>query len=90
MHSLSLFPAASPENGHELLLDEKFLRDCVELYSAPTKTVETNGLDFPIRHLNIVDPLKHSNNLGKSVTKGTFIDYNFHNHCISFIYFIYF
>nr|VDD57556.1 unnamed protein product [Brassica oleracea] len=64
--------AASPENGHELLLDEKFLRDCVELYSAPTKTVETNGLDFPIRHLNIVDPLKHSNNLGKSVTKGNF------------------
>ncbi|XP_048620657.1 uncharacterized protein LOC106367967 isoform X2 [Brassica napus] len=63
---------ASPENGHELLLDEKFLRDCVELYSAPTKTVETNGLDFPIRHLNIVDPLKHSNNLGKSVTKGNF------------------
>ncbi|KAJ0246838.1 Uncharacterized protein HA466_0173210 [Hirschfeldia incana] len=63
---------ASPENGHELLLDEKFLRDCVELYNAPTKTVETNGLEFPIRHLNIVDPLKHSNNLGKSVTKGNF------------------
>ncbi|KAG2328821.1 hypothetical protein Bca4012_021549 [Brassica carinata] len=63
---------ASLENGHELLLDEKFLRDCVELYSAPTKTVETNGLEFPIRHLNIVDPLKHSNNLGKSVTKGNF------------------
>ncbi|KAF8102043.1 hypothetical protein N665_0201s0333 [Sinapis alba] len=63
---------ASPENGHELLLDEKFLSDCIELYSAPTKTVETNGLEFPIRHLNIVDPLKHSNNLGKSVTKGNF------------------
>lgn len=65
--------AASPENGHKLLLDEKFLRDCVELYSTtPTKTVETKGLQFPIRHLNIVDPLKHSNNLGKSVTKGNF------------------
>ncbi|KAJ0245822.1 Uncharacterized protein HA466_0182290 [Hirschfeldia incana] len=62
--------AASPENGHELLLGEKFLRDCVELFSAPTKAVETNGLEFPIRHLNIVDPLKHSNNLGKSVTVG--------------------
>ncbi|KAF8080234.1 hypothetical protein N665_0964s0015 [Sinapis alba] len=62
--------AASPENGHELLLDEKFLRDCVELYSAPAKSVETNGLEFPIKHLNIVDPLKHSNNLGKSVTVG--------------------
>ncbi|KAL0725547.1 hypothetical protein Bca4012_040146 [Brassica carinata] len=62
--------AASPENGHELLLDEKFLRDCVELYSAPTKSAETNGLAFPIKHLNIVDPLKHSNNLGKSVSIG--------------------
>ncbi|XP_024012974.1 uncharacterized protein LOC18020024 isoform X2 [Eutrema salsugineum] len=62
----------SPENGHELLLDEKFIRDCVQLYSAPTKAVETNGLEFTIKHLNIVDPLKHSNNLGKSVTKGNF------------------
>ncbi|CAA7060458.1 unnamed protein product [Microthlaspi erraticum] len=63
---------AFPENGHELLLDEKFLRDCVELYSAPNKAVEANGFDFPIRHLNIIDPLKHNNNLGKSVTKGNF------------------
>ncbi|CAD5325983.1 unnamed protein product [Arabidopsis thaliana] len=61
---------ASPENGHELLLDEKFLRNCVELYSAPTKAVDSNGLEFPIKHLNIVDPLKYSNNLGKSVTQG--------------------
>ncbi|CAH8360413.1 unnamed protein product [Eruca vesicaria subsp. sativa] len=70
--SLPELIAASSENGHELLLDEKFLKDCVELYSVPTKTIETNGLEFPIRHLNIVDPLKHSNNLGKSVTKGNF------------------
>lgn len=71
--SLSIFPAASPENGHELLLDEKFLRNCVELYSAPTKAVDSNGLEFPIKHLNIVDPLKYSNNLGKSVTQGTLL-----------------
>ncbi|KAL1207921.1 hypothetical protein V5N11_034216 [Cardamine amara subsp. amara] len=70
--SLPELTAASPENGHELLLDERFLRDCVELYTAPTKAVEANGLAFPIKHLNIVDPLKHSNNLGKSVTKGNF------------------
>ncbi|KAL0668781.1 hypothetical protein Bca4012_031485 [Brassica carinata] len=62
--------AASPENGQELLLDQKFVRDCVKLYTAPTKPVETNGLEFPIKHLNIVDPLKYSNNLGKSVTIG--------------------
>ncbi|CAH2063978.1 unnamed protein product [Thlaspi arvense] len=63
---------ASPKNGHELLLDEKFVRDCVELYSAPSKAVEANGPEFPIRPFNIVDPLKHSNNLGRSVTKGNF------------------
>ncbi|CAD5325982.1 hypothetical protein ISN45_At03g049300 [Arabidopsis thaliana x Arabidopsis arenosa] len=68
--SLPELTAASPENGHELLLDEKFLRNCVELYSAPTKAVDSNGLEFPIKHLNIVDPLKYSNNLGKSVTQG--------------------
>ncbi|XP_023637951.1 uncharacterized protein LOC17886661 isoform X2 [Capsella rubella] len=60
----------SPENEHDLLLDEKFLRNCVELYSAPTKAVEGNGLEFPVKPLNIIDPLKHSNNLGKSVTQG--------------------
>ncbi|KAH0928443.1 hypothetical protein BRARA_D00350 [Brassica rapa] len=62
--------AASPENRQELLLDQKFVRDCVKLYPAPTKSVETNGLEFPIKQLNIVDPLKYSNNLGKSVTIG--------------------
>ncbi|XP_010504531.1 PREDICTED: uncharacterized protein LOC104781532 isoform X1 [Camelina sativa] len=68
--SLPELMAVSPANEHDLLLDEKFLRDCVELYSASTKAVEGNGLEFPIKPLNIVDPLKHSNNLGKSVTQG--------------------
>ncbi|KAJ4905127.1 PAP/OAS1 substrate-binding domain superfamily [Raphanus sativus] len=69
--SLPKIIAVSPENGHQLFLDEKALKTCVELYFAsPTKAVETNGLEFPIRHLNIIDPLKHSNNLGRSVTIG--------------------
>ena len=78
--SLSIpFTAASPENRQELLLDQKFVRDCVKLYPAPTKSVETNGLEFPIKQLNIVDPLKYSNNLGKSVTIGTLL-IKFYNH----------
>ncbi|XP_010539142.1 PREDICTED: uncharacterized protein LOC104812462 isoform X3 [Tarenaya hassleriana] len=67
--SLPEVNAVPPEiNGFELLLDEKFFRECTELYSFPTKAVH----DFPVKHLNIVDPLKHSNNLGRSVTKGNF------------------
>ncbi|XP_010525400.1 PREDICTED: uncharacterized protein LOC104803199 isoform X2 [Tarenaya hassleriana] len=63
----------SPEiNGCELLLNEKFFRECTELYSVPTKGGYANGHDFPVKHLNVVDPLKHSNNLGRSVTKGNF------------------
>ena len=59
-----------PCNDAEVVLNEKFFRECIELYSVPTKAVEANGHYFPVKHFNIVDPLKHSNNLGCSVTKG--------------------
>ncbi|CAH8376326.1 unnamed protein product [Eruca vesicaria subsp. sativa] len=55
---------------HEVVLNEKFVRECMELYSFPTKAVHANGLGFPVRPLNIVDPMKHTNNLGRSVTVG--------------------
>ncbi|CAH8392860.1 unnamed protein product [Eruca vesicaria subsp. sativa] len=57
-------------NDADVFLNEKFFRECIELYSVPTKAVEANGHFFPVKHFNIVDPLKHSNNLGRSVTKG--------------------
>lgn len=59
-----------PSNDAEVVLNEKFFRECIELYSVPTKAVEANGHYFPVKHFNIVDPLKHTNNLGRSVTKG--------------------
>lgn len=66
-----LLVAETPENdGDELLLSQEFLRQCREIYSVPIKALETTGHEFAIKHLNIVDPLKDNNNLGRSVSKG--------------------
>lgn len=63
----------TPENsGGDLLLSSEFLKDCVEQFSVPSRGFETNSRSFPPKHLNIVDPLKENNNLGRSVSKGNF------------------
>ncbi|GLU14900.1 hypothetical protein SLE2022_314410 [Rubroshorea leprosula] len=63
----------TPENGGvDLLLSNDFLKDCLERFSVPSKGFETNLRTFPQKHLNIVDPLKENNNLGRSVSKGNF------------------
>lgn len=60
-----------PENGFgDLLLTEDFYRFCVDSFSVPVKDVDMNARNFPQKHLNIVDPLKEFNNLGRSVSKG--------------------
>ncbi|TXG58955.1 hypothetical protein EZV62_016784 [Acer yangbiense] len=62
-----------PENGGgDLLLSCEFLKDCAEKFSVPSRGFETNSRTFPPKHLNIVDPLKENNNLGRSVSKGNF------------------
>ncbi|XVF29697.1 hypothetical protein REPUB_Repub15cG0144500 [Reevesia pubescens] len=62
-----------PENGGgDLLLSNDFLRECVEMFSVPSRGFETNSRSFPSKHLNIVDPLRENNNLGRSVSKGNF------------------
>ncbi|KAG5552833.1 hypothetical protein RHGRI_010814 [Rhododendron griersonianum] len=62
-----------PENGgSDLLFSDDFLRDCADMFSVPSRTVDTNSRLFPQKHLNIVDPLKQNNNLGRSVSKGNF------------------
>lgn len=58
-------------DGDELLLSQEFLKKCREIYSVPI-TLETTGHEFAIKHLNVVDPLKDNNNLGRSVSKGNF------------------
>uniref|UniRef100_M4DKF9 Uncharacterized protein n=1 Tax=Brassica campestris TaxID=3711 RepID=M4DKF9_BRACM len=67
---ISSLPDMTQTENHEVVLNEKFVRECMESYSFSTKAVEANGRHFPVRYFNIVDPLKHSNNLGRSVTKG--------------------
>ncbi|XP_050112115.1 uncharacterized protein LOC126590671 isoform X2 [Malus sylvestris] len=60
----------APENGRDdLLLSEEFIRNCVEIFSVPSKGHETNLRAFPLKHLNIIDPLKQNNNLGRSVSR---------------------
>lgn len=51
------------------MLSEEFLSNCVEIFSVPSKGPETNLRAFCLKDLNIIDPLKESNNLGRSVSK---------------------
>ncbi|XP_059644740.1 uncharacterized protein LOC132286427 isoform X2 [Cornus florida] len=71
--SLPAVVAETPDNGgNDLFLSNDFLRDCVDMFSVPSRGVDINSRTFPPKHLNIVDPLKKNNNLGRSVSKGNF------------------
>ncbi|XP_062004077.1 uncharacterized protein LOC133721471 [Rosa rugosa] len=71
--SLPELLAEMPDNGGgDLLLSSEFLRSCVDRFSVPSRGYETNYRTFQPKHLNIVDPLKENNNLGRSVSKGNF------------------
>ena len=72
--SLSLCAAELPENGRgDLLLSEEYLRNCMNIFSVPSRGLETNSRTFPLKHLNIIDPLRENNNLGRSVNKGIYL-----------------
>ncbi|XP_038697415.1 uncharacterized protein LOC119995106 isoform X2 [Tripterygium wilfordii] len=61
----------TPGNGGAgRLRSNDFLRDCVEMFSVPSRGTENNSRTFSSKHLNIVDPLKKYNNLGRSISKG--------------------
>ncbi|XP_057972859.1 uncharacterized protein LOC131161015 [Malania oleifera] len=71
--SLPEIVAERPDNGGlDLLLTKDFLRECVDMFSVPSRVHETSSRTFLQKHLNIVDPLKENNNLGRSVSKGNF------------------
>ncbi|XP_037440498.1 uncharacterized protein LOC119308472 isoform X1 [Triticum dicoccoides] len=74
--SLSSLPelATDPPGIHNdcFLEREEFLRECAQMFTAPPRNYERNTRPFPRKFLNIVDPLKQSNNLGRSVSKGNF------------------
>ncbi|XWS74437.1 hypothetical protein CRYUN_Cryun02cG0216100 [Craigia yunnanensis] len=50
-------------------LSEDFLRQCINMFSVPSRGVETSPQLFPLKRLNIIDPLKQNNNLGRSVNR---------------------
>ncbi|GAA0152210.1 hypothetical protein LIER_10747 [Lithospermum erythrorhizon] len=73
LSSLPEIIAETPENGgNGLLLSGDFLRNCIDKFHVPSREAETNPRTFQEKHLNIVDPLKENNNLGRSVSKGNF------------------
>lgn len=60
-----------PENGRNgVLLSEEFLGNCMDMFSVPCKVPEANTKAFQLKHLNIIDPMKEYNNLGRSVHRG--------------------
>ncbi|XP_057484694.1 uncharacterized protein LOC130771094 [Actinidia eriantha] len=61
-----------PNVGDDLMLSEEFIRNCLDMFSVPSKGLETTLRVFPQKYLNIIDPLKENNNLGRSVHRGNF------------------
>ncbi|XP_074286444.1 uncharacterized protein LOC141611733 isoform X2 [Silene latifolia] len=70
--SLPEIEVVSLGNCDELLLTEEFLRSSREALLPSTGDVGTKSPTFPVKFLNILDPLRDDNNLGRSVSKGNF------------------
>ncbi|KAH9626620.1 hypothetical protein KSS87_015284, partial [Heliosperma pusillum] len=71
--SLPNMAAAPPrKDGGDLLLSKMFLDSCGTAYSALPAVPENRENHFTSKHLNVIDPLRLNNNLGRSVNKGNF------------------
>ncbi|KAJ0719605.1 putative polynucleotide adenylyltransferase [Helianthus annuus] len=69
--NLSLLPDIVVENPtHHALFGGQFLRELINLYTVPCKIPAENRPPFMRKVVNIVDPLKTNNNLGRSVNLG--------------------
>lgn len=61
----------TPETqGTDVLLGAEFRKNCMDMFIVPCKGTETDFRAFNLKNLNIIDPLKENNNLGRSVHKG--------------------
>ncbi|KAH1245504.1 hypothetical protein GmHk_06G015828 [Glycine max] len=65
-------PRYARKNCPELLLSEKFLDSCESNYGVKLSYREIRDKPFVCKHLNIVDPLRANNNLGRSISRGNF------------------
>eukprot|EP00250_Pteridium_aquilinum_P020647 c24895_g1_i1 orf=465-4658(-) len=60
------------KDGRKLLLSEDFLELCNALYDVFPKGQDTQARTFSGKFLNIVDPLRNNNNLGRSVSQANY------------------
>ena len=70
--------AAEPPEGllHDPLLTESFMAEAFNKYTAPQLVTQAGAAEhkaFAIRQLNVMDPLLPTNNLGRSVSKASFL-----------------
>ncbi|XLR32467.1 hypothetical protein S83_060367 [Arachis hypogaea] len=67
--------AEAPRGDREvLLLSETFLRSSISCYSVPRINENNNNVEerpFVFKCINIVDPLRPNNNLGRSISRGS-------------------
>ncbi|XP_076919004.1 uncharacterized protein LOC143579645 isoform X1 [Bidens hawaiensis] len=60
------------KDSGELLLKKVFLDACSAVYAVFSSGLDNQGQTFVSKHFNVIDPLRVSNNLGRSVSKGNF------------------
>ncbi|CAI9279065.1 unnamed protein product [Lactuca saligna] len=60
------------KDSGELLLNKVFLDACSSVYAVFPGGQDNQGQTFVSKHFNVIDPLRVSNNLGRSVSKGNF------------------
>ncbi|PWA64690.1 Nucleotidyl transferase domain-containing protein [Artemisia annua] len=60
------------KDSGELLLNKMFLDACSSVYAVFPGGLDNQGQAFVSKHFNVIDPLRVSNNLGRSVSKGNY------------------
>ncbi|EHA8586965.1 hypothetical protein COCNU_scaffold001220G000020 [Cocos nucifera] len=65
-----VYTAVAAETDGDLLLTKEFLKNFMDLFSVSPRDRGSSSSDFPEKCLNVVDPLKENNNLGRSVSTG--------------------
>ncbi|KAH6558281.1 hypothetical protein KP509_1Z071100 [Ceratopteris richardii] len=73
LSSLPDLTAETPfKDGKPMLLSKAFLEKCSALYDVFPKGSDTQTRSFSCKFLNIIDPLRNNNNLGRSVSQANF------------------
>ncbi|XP_034704326.1 uncharacterized protein LOC117928550 isoform X1 [Vitis riparia] len=63
-------PEAAETADKPLLINEEFLWSCVEAFAVSIRASECTKQPFLVKHINIQDPLRDYNNLGRSISLG--------------------